>query len=346
MFSSGLRADPRRGRSARGGFTLVELLVVIAIIGVLVALLLPAVQAAREAARRMQCANHLRQIALAAHSFHDTNKAFPPGVYQLKFSSAPQFRGVSLYVKLLPFLEQANLAAGWDETNPLNNTLGGPSAKTAQKIGALVCPSDILKQNPIVSGTAYYALTSYGGNGGTRSYDPRLASNDGIFHVLGSGSETAPGGQPIRMSEVTDGLSNTILLGERSHTDPVHELLAAQAGGGSGGGGGGGGSSGGASINSLVTVGFWAPSGGRLAAGDVTLSAAAPLNYRIPPGTSAGAFQQTLYNQRLCAFGSNHGTGANFALGDGSTKFLSQALSQLDLTRLCVRNDGVAANVE
>jgi prepilin-type processing-associated H-X9-DG protein len=76
------------------------------------------------------------------------------------------------------------------------------------------------------------------------------------------------------------------------------------------------------------------------------LSAAAPLNYRIPQGTSAGAFQQTLHNQRLCAFGSNHGTGANFALGDGSTKFLSQTISQLDLTRLCVRNDGQATSVD
>jgi prepilin-type processing-associated H-X9-DG protein len=96
--------------------------------------------------------------------------------------------------------------------------------------------------------------------------------------------------------------------------------------------------------NSMGSVGLWAPSGGRLAAGDVTLSAAAPLNYRIPQGTSAGAFQQTLYNQRICAFGSNHGTGANFSMGDGSTKFMSQTLSQIDLTRLCVRNDGVATN--
>src|SRR5215813_12720445 len=97
------------------GFTLVELLVVIAIIGVLVALLLPAVQMAREAARRMQCSSHERQLALAAHSFHDVNRAFPPGVYQLKFSAAPQFRGVTLFVKLLPYLEQASLAQGWDE---------------------------------------------------------------------------------------------------------------------------------------------------------------------------------------------------------------------------------------
>jgi prepilin-type N-terminal cleavage/methylation domain-containing protein/prepilin-type processing-associated H-X9-DG protein len=322
-------------------FTLVELLVVIAIIGVLVALLLPAVQAAREAARRMQCLNHERQLAIAAHNFHDQNKNFPAGVYQLKFSAAPQFRGVSLYVKLLPFLEQANLAAGWDETDPLNNTVGGTSAKTAQKIKVLLCPSDYLKDNPILTGTLHYGLTSYGGNGGTRSYDPQQATNDGIFYCLGPGSETAPAGQPVRMSEVTDGLSNTVLFGERSHTDAINDMLAGQVGSGGGGGGGAGGS--GVMVNKMGAVGGWGSSAGRLAAGDVTLSAAAPLNYRIRQGTSASAYQQTLYNQRICAFGSNHSNGANFAMGDGSTRFISQTLSQATLTLLCVRNDGSAA---
>jgi prepilin-type N-terminal cleavage/methylation domain-containing protein/prepilin-type processing-associated H-X9-DG protein len=325
----------------RMAFTLVELLVVIAIIGVLVALLLPAVQAAREAARRMQCLNHERQLALAAHNFHDQNKNFPAGVYQLKFPSAPQFRGVSLYVKLMPFLEQANLVAGWDETDPLINTIGGTSAKTAQKIKVLLCPSDYLKDNPIFTGSLYYGLTSYGGNGGTRSYDPLQATNDGMFYVIGPGSETAPAGQPVRMSEVTDGLSNTILFGERSHTDPVNDILAGQVGtGGGGGGGGGGGSS--VMVNKMGSVGWWGASGGRLAAGDVTLSAAAPLNYLIPQGTSTSAYQQSLYNQRICAFGSNHGSGANFAMGDGSTRFISQSLSQNTLTLLCIRNDGAA----
>lgn len=331
--------------AANRAFTLVELLVVIAIIGVLVALLLPAVQMAREAARRTQCVNQERQLALAAHSFHDANKNFPPGVYQLKFPAAPQFRGVSLYVKLLPYLEQANLAQGWDEADPLNNTVGGTSAKTAQKIKVLMCPSDFVKDNPVINGTILYALTSYGGNGGTRSYDPQQATNDGVFYVIGPGSETAPAAQPVRMSEVTDGLSNTILFGERSHTDPVHDALVGQLGGGAGGGGGGGGGGGSAataSLNKIGTVGWWAPSGGRLAAGDVTLSAAAPLNYRIPQGTSPSAFQQTLYNQRICAFGSNHASGANFAIGDGSTRFVSQTISLSTLTLLCVRNDGAA----
>src|SRR5262245_60532992 len=118
----------------RRAFTLVELLVVIAIIGVLVALLLPAVQAARESSRRTRCTNQVRQLALAGHSFHDTNAKFPAGVYQLSFAGAPRFRGVTLFVKLLPYMEQANLAQGWDEEDPLNNTLGGASSKTATKL--------------------------------------------------------------------------------------------------------------------------------------------------------------------------------------------------------------------
>ena len=124
----------------------------IAIIGVLVALLLPAVQAARDAARRMQCASHVRQLALAAHNFHDVHGRFPPGVNQLKFTAAPQFRGVSVFVKLLPYLEQSNLAQNWDENDPLTNTAGGAAAKTAQKIKVLLCPADVIPQNPVASG--------------------------------------------------------------------------------------------------------------------------------------------------------------------------------------------------
>src|SRR5205807_7890090 len=167
--------------------------------------------------------------------FQDTNRAFPPGVYQLKFSAAPQYRGLSLFVRLLPFLEQANLAQDWDESDPLNNTAGGMNAKTAQKLKVLLCPSDYLPQNPVSGGGLFYGLTSYGGNGGTRSYDPQTATNDGIFFVIGPGSETAPGGQPVRISEVTDGLSNTVLFGERSHTDPNHDAIVASFGGGGAG---------------------------------------------------------------------------------------------------------------
>src|SRR5262245_45561296 len=330
---------------SRRAFTLVELLVVIAIIGVLVALLLPAVQAARESSRRTRCSNQVRQLALATHNFHDVNGRFPAGVHQLSFAGAPKFRGVTLFVKLLPFMEQANLATNWDEVDPLNNTVGGAASKTATKLQALLCPSDFLPQNPIDSGSGrIYGLTSYGGNGGSRSYDPQFATNDGIFYVIGPGSQTAPNGQPVRLAEVTDGLSNTLLFGERSHTDKNHDSFAASISAPSG-----------QFINPLGTVGWWGSSGGRLAGGDVTMSAYAPINYRVPlPYGSAGLvptasdFNSYQYynDRRMCAYGSNHPGGANFAFADGSTRLLRDTVPLVELQRICVKDDGLTANVD
>jgi len=94
-------------RRVRRGFTLVELLVVIAIIGVLVALLLPAVQSARESARRIQCSNNLRQMGLAVHSFDDANKVLVP-------SRMENYGGVTWVVFILPYIEQGNFATKWD----------------------------------------------------------------------------------------------------------------------------------------------------------------------------------------------------------------------------------------
>ncbi len=323
----------------RGAFTLIELLVVVAIIGILVGLLLPAVQAAREAARRMQCSNHLKQLALAAHNFHDVRKAFPPGVQQLSFAAAPRFRGISLFAKLLPYLEQGNLVDGWDEVDPLNNTIGGVQSRTATVLPILICPSDVIPQNPVGSGSnRWYGITSYGGNGGSRSYDPQFASNDGVFFVVGPGSQTAPDKRPIRMADVTDGLSNTLLFGERSHVDYHHDSFAANITPPPG-----------QFINPLGTTGWWAPSGGRLAAGDVTLSAYAPINFRVPADFTLGStlvppatdFNSYLYynDRRICAFGSLHAGGANFALADGSVRFITESLPMAILLRAAVRND-------
>src|SRR5262245_30671222 len=182
----------------RSAFTLVELLVVIAIIGLLIALLLPAVQSARASGRRAQCSNNLHQLGLAAHLYHDTRNKFPPGVYQLSFPGAPKFRGVTLFVELLPYLEQNSLEQGWDRVDPLNNTVGGSQSKTAKVMPSLICPADAIQENPVDSGSGrWYGLTSYGGNGGSRSYDPQFATNDGIFYVIGPGSQTAPKGSPV-----------------------------------------------------------------------------------------------------------------------------------------------------
>jgi prepilin-type N-terminal cleavage/methylation domain-containing protein/prepilin-type processing-associated H-X9-DG protein len=318
----------------RRAFTLIELLVVIAIIALLIGLLLPAVQKVREAAARTKCQNNLKQLALAAHNYHDPHGAFPPGVNQLIFPTQPRFRGVTLFVYLAPYMEQDNLSRDWDLNDPLVNTqtpAPGPMAKTATIVPILLCPSDIITENPIHAGSnRWYALTSYGGNGGTRSYDPQFATNDGIFHVIGPGSQTAPTGKPIKIADVTDGLSNTALFGERSHLDPNNDAAAAVVVPPPG-----------QFVNPMGRIGWWANSGGRLAAGDVTMSAYAPINFRVPdnPPTDFAGFYP-IYEQRVCAFGSQHPGGANFALADGSVRFVRDTIAADALRWLCVRNDG------
>jgi prepilin-type N-terminal cleavage/methylation domain-containing protein/prepilin-type processing-associated H-X9-DG protein len=325
----------------RKGFTLIELLVVIAIIAVLVGLLLPAVQKVREAANRVSCSNNLKQLALAAHNYHSAFGTFPPGVYQLLASSKPKYQPVTLYVYLLPYLEQASLYQQWNQTSPTANTAGGQSSPTSTVLKTLVCPSDLIPQNPVnSSGTTWYGITSYGGNGGSQSYDPQFATNDGIFYVIGPGSQTAPNGKPIRIGDVTDGLSNTILFGERNHVDANNDTYSVPLTN----------SAAGDYIDVMGDVGWWGNSGGRLAAGDVTFSAYAPINYTIPApypalGTTYNAYLP-YYELRLCAFGSGHTGGANFALADGSVRFIQESLPQSTLQLLCVRNDGQVVELD
>src|SRR5687767_6993146 len=136
-------------RCERQAFTLVELLVVIAIIGVLVALLLPAVQAAREASRRMQCSNNLKQIALALHNYHDVHKTFPPA-YIPDADGKPMH---SWRVLILPYIEQQPLFTQYDFNEPWN----GPNNSRLANISIPVyhCPSE-----PPGSTTAAYLAIS------------------------------------------------------------------------------------------------------------------------------------------------------------------------------------------
>ncbi len=218
---------PRKNRAA---FTLVELLVVIAIIGILISLLLPAVQSAREAARLTQCKNNLKQIGLAMHNYHDTYKHFPFGWDRVG-------RGWTL--EILPFIERG------PESEELKNITNWTSGVGEQYCGRtfseFVCPST---QDPIYSQGAYNnidnrATCSYGGCASSRATadneGQRLRSDVGPTQSLRLGEDgpdfldTTPrpdhyeaehngilyGGSRVRDATITDGLSKTVLVGER-----------------------------------------------------------------------------------------------------------------------------------
>ena len=182
-------------------FTLLELVVVIAIIGVLMALLLPAVQSARSSARRLDCSNRMRQVALALHQFHDSQGRFPDG---LRSDTPSELLPRSTWiVAVLPHLEQAPL---WDQTNaafaqvrsPFNSP---PHNLMAHPLSIVACPADGRTSRPQTTRrNRLVGLTSFLGVSGTN-----LGTGDGILF----------GGSRVTLAEITDGSSNTLLIGER-----------------------------------------------------------------------------------------------------------------------------------
>jgi prepilin-type N-terminal cleavage/methylation domain-containing protein len=188
---------------SRPGFTLVELLVVIAIIGILVALLLPAVQAAREAARRMSCANNLKQIGLSLHNYHDVFKAFPPaGLYLIHKPGASW----SAQARLLPYLEQSDLE------NLINWSLAYDSqpAVAGTRVPVYLCPSETNDRSrpdpqPSNPNYAHYPL-SFGINMGTWFvFDP-------VTQRVGNGLVCV--NESTNIASLVDGTSNTLAFGE------------------------------------------------------------------------------------------------------------------------------------
>lgn len=198
-----------RSFRSRTGFTLVELLVVIAIIGVLIALLLPAVQMAREAARRTSCANNLKQMGLALHMYHDNQGAFPPGNY-----GDQGFTGFSLHALLLPYVEQSTV---YDQIDFRFNYLHpNNDAVRNRSLQVFLCPSDPVKLPSGLGGrNNYYGNCGVGilfsGISPTNPADPNygMPGSDGVFY---RNSATTFG-------MLSDGSSNTVAFSEKCSGD-------------------------------------------------------------------------------------------------------------------------------
>ncbi|MEX0820476.1 MAG: DUF1559 domain-containing protein [Pirellulaceae bacterium] len=301
----------------RQGFTLVELLVVIAIIGILVALLLPAVQAAREAARRMQCSNNLKQNALSLHNYHDTYKRFPPG-YLTKPNTPNRDPGVDMWSwgALSQRFIEGNAATDAMNTGsttlsfaiPRFATVGGTPPLSGQNIldvavKAHRCPSDVgpdtNDQRPMqLTATAtgnYIAANSSGDlseNGGGVVNAAGNVSAAGLFR-----QDTA-----LAFRDMIDGTSNVIALGERRWQVK-------------------------ATNGSIFIVGAGNVYGRRPLVtpaavdvdnfADVLGGGLVPINHKVL-GTDPQPIRR--------GFSSQHPGGAQFALGDGSVRFISETI--------------------
>jgi prepilin-type N-terminal cleavage/methylation domain-containing protein len=310
--------DPNRF-SARGtrpppGFTLIELLVVVAIIGVLIALLLPAVQAAREAARKTTCSNNLKQIGVSLQAYHAQRGTFPEGAR--KHIRAGQ-KGIGWHVLVLPQLEQHNLYA---EISP--DADGGARLHTSNETVPLYfCPTaEPPSHNSSDLESANYVGVA--GAGLTRQDWPLeekvcgLAATDGVLYLQSN----------VGLKDIGDGSSHTLIVGERLIYDTTE----------------------------LWTLGAeWYKSGGSSTPTSVCIAAAKhviwPINviesrrvYYVRDFDAPAELRQVLKNE--LAFGSNHPGGAHFAFADGSVHFVDESLDLSVYRGLATRQgDEVAA---
>ncbi len=332
----------------RRGFTLIELLVVIAIIAILIALLVPAVQKVRAAAAQTQCQNHLKQIGLACLSFHDANKIFPPG----QAAKTDQCFGWATYI--LPYIDQTPIYEGLsreytrfiDPTAKLDpSPIRVREAANYQTkvlpliqstIQTYICPMDNF--TPLHHPVSGAAKTNYAGCIGTSNDGGTSGNANGIFRRLRF---------TVKIAQVTDGTSNTIMVGEIRTWDPIYQNLdftynpplvygdqqryfptwvGAVA----------------RSTTGTTTADDWdchlkiGGDGVLFQFGQAQLAGPRPINYSVPQ----------ILDARGQTFGSLHtGGGANFVFADGTVRFLPESINLQTYTFLCKRDDDRSVNL-
>ena len=323
---------------SRRAFTLVELLVVIAIIGVLVALLLPAIQAAREAARRSQCSNNLKQMGLALHNYHDTYNSFPAGAWVFNTAGtapAPSTtdctsgngRRAPWSVAILPFMELQSL---YDECEMTRDFIGSNGDTTTNegrnravwqtRVATYQCPSFPARSNPN-NHSNYFGVMG----GGDTALGYCQSDNVGRrFYrngVLYQNSST-------RMADIIDGTANTFLVGEQRYQTLSGARTDAHRMGWASTNRGGNSATTGTLAAAQLPINIFAGHGGT----HDTTWGSSQVN-PAPPGAN-GMAQRT--------FGSLHPGGCHFVMADGTVRFLTENVDLNLYYYLAIRDDGQA----
>ena len=324
------RVRPRRRRQTSvrrpSGFTLVELLVVIAIIATLIGLLLPAVQSAREAARRSACQNNLRQMGLALLVRHDASRRFPGGFlrnpdYKVSTFSGP---GWAWGTMILPQIEEANLFA--QLAHDTRDLSADPAiVSLAQtRVSVFRCPSCPAPSNlnealPGNATAPAFALSNYKGVFGDRNTQFNYTDDDCPFFAgscINGGNGMFSPGDGVMLRQVTDGTSKTVLVGEAPY-----------------------------GVNgAMTTAGSPISYRGAVWAGVISKSAESNVaTHQTLRGVETNGNASNTYRingTNSNAFGSHHIAGAGFVLTDGSVRFLPESIDGVVLNRLAARNDG------